>query len=345
MPKNIIETLNERMPNLLNISDETYEALFGKVDFTPNVPIVDSEDYGCGAIVNELEYLRGYIDRMSATVDIDDMEGSLLDSVLEFFSHLQRIWDETDANFLNRFHALIRRGANPRWMTIWSMVDVFSYFFAKTDIYPIENYVETNLLLNGGFEDGSGNVFTNWTKSESGSSVIVEATGGDEFVNDRAAEYQIDSSNNEASLSQTKNSVAQGNYKIDFFYWDDGNCPDDDVITVEITRSSDSYYWDFAGSWQSGAIGVDIAKKGISKYTYWSAYVYQESGSPENITIKIKNKGTTGTAYEFRIDEVNFGEWKDYPSFKLLVVVDITAGPGDLVLWNGSEDDNLIDRG
>jgi hypothetical protein len=346
MSKNIIDLLNKRMPKLLNVNEELYEALFGKVDFTPLIPIAKSEDYQCGAIANELEYLRSYIDFMSATNDVENAEGELLELMIAFMVDLIRIWDETDDDLRNRLYALIRRQSNVRWMTIWSMIDVFSYFFSKDDIYPVENYVETNLLLNGGFEDGSGNNFDNWTKYESGSSVIVEATGGDEFIGDRAAEYQIDSSNSLAYLDQTINTVAQGNYKIDLFYWDDGLAPGDYVIRVSIIRGSDNWYWNFTNNtWQSGMTGALIPKKGISKYTYWGAYVYQENGTPENITVRIARGGGGGAAYKFRIDEVNFGEWKDHPSFKLLTVVDILAGPGDLNLWNGSGEDNLMDRG
>jgi len=343
--KDIIETLNDRMPKLINISDEIYESLFGKLNFVPNTPIAESDDFQCGAICNELEYLRGYIDRMSATINIDNMTGTLLDTVVEFFTHLIRIWDETDTNLLNRFYALIRRNANPRWVTIWSMIDAFSYFFDKGSIYAVENYVETNLLLNGGFEEGSGDTFTNWTKYELGSSVVVEASGGDEFVEDRAAEFQVDSSNSMLYLEQTVNNIAQGHYKVDLFYWDDGLAPGDNVIRMSIIRSSDSYFWDFAGNWQSGMTGALLPKLGISGYTYWSAYVYQENGTPENITVRITRGGGGGAAYKFRTDEVNFGVWKDYPSFKLLIVVDVEAGPKDLVLWNGSKEDNLMDRG
>ena len=338
----IIDHLNAIMP--IDVTTKEYEAIFGKIIYTENIPIVTSSDYNSGAVANELEFLKRYISLVLTSLNINNAEDVYLEKVINFFSGLRRIFDEEDADLKNRFDALILRNGNTSWMTTWSMIDVFSYFFDKDNIYIIENYVETNLISNGGFEEGTGNVFTDWTKSESGSSVIIEATGGDEFIDDRAAEFQVDSSNNLVYLSQTVSSVAQGNYKVDLFYWDDGNCPDDDVITVEITRSSDGYYWDFDGNWQSGVIGKDIAIKGIVKYTYWSAYIYQESVSAENITIKIKNKGSTGTAYKFRIDEVNFGEWKDYPSFKLLIVVDILAGPNDLSLWAGSED-NLIDRG
>jgi hypothetical protein len=334
------------MPKLLNVSEELYEALFGKVDFTPLIPIAKSEDYQCGAIANELEYLRSYINYISGTNDMAVAEGELLELMIAFMADLVRIWDETDDDLRNRLYALIRRQSNVRWMTIWSMIDVFLYFFSADNIYPIENYVETNLLLNSGFEDGSGNNFDNWTKYESGTSVIVEAAGGDEFIGDRAAEYQIDSSNSLAYLDQTINSVAQGNYKIDLFYWDDGLAPGDYVIRVSIIRSSDSYYWNFTdNTWQAGMTGALIPKLGISKYTYWGGYVYQENGTPENIMVRIARGGGGGAAYKFRIDEVNFGEWKDHPSFKLLIVMDVLAGPIDLNLWNGSDEDNLMDRG
>jgi len=343
--KDIIEFVNRHMPSLLNVNEEIYHAMFGDINFVPLPEITKSADYQCGAIVNELEYLRAYINFMTS-MNVEIAEGKLLEIIIYFFTRIRRIWDETDDDLRNRFYSIIRREANKRWDTIWSIRDVFSYYFNKDDIYMIENYIETNLITNGGFEQGSGNNFTDWSKSESGSSVIVEAVGGDEFVGDRAAEFQIDSSNSAASLYRTKNGVDQGHYKLDLFYWDDGFCPADNVITIEITRSSDGYYWDFAGNWQSGATGKDLKKKGIIGYTYWGEYIYQEEVVAEDITLTIKNKGASGTAYKFRIDEVNFGEWKNYPSFKVLVLTDFSSEIGDyVVLWNGSEDDNLMDRG
>jgi len=345
MSKNIIELINRNMSAFLDIDEEVYRAMFGKVNFTPLSIITKSADYQCGAIVNELEYLRAYINFMTS-MDVEIAEGKLLEIIIYFFTRIKRIGDETDSNLRNRFYSIIRRKDNKRWMSKWAVKDIFSYFFNENNIYIIENYIETNLLLNGGFEEGSGNSFTNWTKSESGSSVIVEATGGDEFIEDRAAEYQVDSSNSAVSLYQTKNSVAQGDYKVDLFYWDDGLCPADDVITIEITRSSDGYYWDFDGKWQSGAVGKDLEKTGVSGYIYWGDYIYQESVAAENITITVKNKGASGTAYKFRIDEVNFGEWKDYPSLKVLIVTDFDPEVGGyIVIWNGSKEDNLMDRG
>ena len=74
MSKSIIELLNRRMPTLLNIRNEIYESFVGKVDFTPNSPITKSSDYQCGAIANELEYLKGYIDYVTANIDVETME-------------------------------------------------------------------------------------------------------------------------------------------------------------------------------------------------------------------------------------------------------------------------------
>ena len=636
MPKDILETLNERMPALVDISDEVYEALFGKINFVPNSLIATSDDYQCGAICNELEYLRGYINRMSASTNIDNMEGTLLDTIVDFFTHLVRIWDETDANLLNRFHALIRRKANPRWMTTWSMMDAFSYFFDKASIYLIENYIETDLSANGDFEQGSGDTFTSWNKTEAGSSVIVNIvdawwlqltspfgsssiraviynesaswvavglegkigtsedgitwvlitnpsgsvqlediayngtslwviagltqtvmsspdsitwtkrnvaggvnffsiahnqdsgvdglwvltgssgkvftspnaidwtsrsnpfgtsgiegvayngvdlwvivgfggklstspdgitwsalkttptadslyevahnhlTGGsalwvavgyngliitssdgntwtqrtssfgtsiitsvaydsiaDEWIavgddgkmassldgiswaqlespfgtsdvfgiaiginrsiavgqagkiadarrklgfsGSRAPEFQIDSSNSNASLDQTISSVAAGDYKIAFFYEDNGLCPDDNLIYLTVQRSGDSYYYNFtANQWQAGAAGKYFEAQG-GGYKYGS--VYLSNADTRDLTFTLVNAGASGTAYKFRIDLFKFGIWKDYPSFKLLIKVDIQPGPGDLALWNGSTEDNLMDRG
>ncbi|KKL74400.1 hypothetical protein LCGC14_2065250, partial [marine sediment metagenome] len=214
----IIDHLNAIMP--IDVTTKEYEAIFGKIIYTENIPIVTSSDYNSGAVANELEFLKRYISLVLTSLNINNAEDVYLEKVINFFSGLRRIFDEEDADLKNRFDALILRNENTSWMTIWSMIDVFSYFFNKDNIYIIENYVETNLISNGGFEEGTGNVFTDWTKSESGSSVIVEAAGGDEFIDDRAAEFQVDSFNSNISLSQTVSNVAQGNYKVDLFYWD-----------------------------------------------------------------------------------------------------------------------------
>ena len=341
MSTRIIDQINALIS--MNKTSEEYEAIFGKDVYTSNIPIVQSSDYNSGAIANELEFLRGYIDLVIDSLNIDNSSGVFLEKLVYFFLRLSRIFDEEDSDLKNRFNALIIRNANESWMTKWCVLDVFSYYFSSNVLYIIENYIETDLLLNGDFEDGTGNVFTNWTKSESGTSVIVEAIGGDEFADDRAAEFQVDSSNSLIYLTQTINSIAQGDYKIELFYWDDGNCPVDDVIEIGITRSSDGYYWDFDSSWQSAPIYEGISKITGSRYESWGKYIYQESVSAENITIELRRAGSSGTAYEFRLDNVKFGVWQTYPSIKVLIVLEGTAG-GYLSAWPG-DIDNLIDRG
>ena len=335
----IIELINRRMPQDINKTGEEYKAVFGKTPFTPNVPIVTSADYNCGAIANELEYQRAFLDYLFSCFDVDNAEGDYLEKITNFFLDLKRIWNETDVNLQKRFYALIRRKSNPRWDTNWAIADMFSYFFATNKIIIEENYIETDLLLNGGFENRTGDDFDSWTEAQAGSSTVTADTT-QPFEQGTCAYFQIDSSNSGASISQTFNSVAAGNYKLCLFHRDDGNCPTDYPLKVSVQRSGDSYYYNFdENTWQSGAVYKQFGKATDYKY----GYAYINNADLRNLTVKIENDGASGTAYAFKVDRVMFGLWQDYPSIKVIVI--FTQQSGDFIsLWLG-DDDNLIDRG
>lgn len=620
----IIDEINALMP--INITSEEYEAIFGKTVYTENDPITESADYNCGAIANELEFLRGFIDFVIDSLNVNNASGVFLEKIIYFFTQLQKIFDEEDENLKIRFDSLILRNGNLSWMTGWCIKDVFGYYFDRETIYVINNFIETSLFVNGDLEQGSGDLFTSWNKTEAGSSVIINVVnawwiqvsnpfgtdkirgiesngsalwvavgennklatsidgetwiqrvssftenirciaynglnlwvaasewgelatspdginwiqrtssfGSDDiyrvahnqsnlwvavgwggklatssdgitwnqetssfgstniygiayngidmwvavglsgklatssdgvnwnqetssfgstaifsiahngsnlwvavgasgklatspdgvnwtqrtssfgsttiedvaydlantewtivgssgklatstdgitwilgissfgtddiyniasglytsvicgklgkmatarrslaFSGQRAAEFQIDSSNNNASLDQTVTGVVAGDYKIAFFYSDDDKCPDDNLIYLEVQRSGDNYYYNFDNNlFEVGATGKYFEKIG-SKYQY--GYVYLNNPDTRDLTFTIANAGDTGIAYNFRIDLIKFGIWQDYPSVKVFIK-SVGVYGGFSSLWLGDED-NLMDRG
>lgn len=338
----IIDIINNKMAQLVNRDGVTYKAIVGTPIYTENDPIETSADYNCGAIANEFELLRAYIDQLMSYFDIESAEEVYLEILADFLLGLERIFDEEDDDLRNRLCAYLRRDDNPRWMPIWSMMDIFSYFFDAANIYYEENYIEVDLISNGGFEDYTSPNFDDWTKSESGTSTITQETGvGNMFQDLACAKYSIDSSNSAAYLTQTMNGVAAGDYKVSFWYKDDGNCPDDDVTKISVQRSSDSKYYQWDGTWDTGEVFKEFPKS-----TSWIlGYAYIDNEGTENLTLKIQNAGATGTAYVFYIDRCMLGEWKTYPSFKLLLVFSTKQGAYS-ILWESEDgEDNLMDRG
>ena len=194
------------------------------------------------------------------------------------------------------------------------------------------------MILHGGFEDYSAPNFTSWTKAEAGSSTVTQETTI-MFEDLASAKFSIDSSNSAASLAQTQNGVTAGDYKIGFWYKDDGDCPDDNVVKISVQRSGDSFYYQWDGTWLVGS-----AFKEFPKSTDWAlAYAYISNADLRDLTFKIENAGASGTAYIFYVDRCMFGTWKTYPSYKLLLLFTMEVGEY-ANLWEG-DIDNLIDRG
>lgn len=341
MSENIIDQLNNRIGSFINKNDVTYQALIGKTPFTQNVPIVTSSDYNCGAIANELELLKAFIIYVISSFDFQNAETELLEIIIGSFTEFKRIYNETDADFRIRFQAYMQRNSNTRWMTIWSLIDLFSYFFDKDNIYYEENYVETNLVENFDFEVATGDDFDNWTESMSGTSTITKNTANS-FTGNNAAKFIVDASGSNASITQTINSIVSGNYKFCFWYFDDGTCPVDDVVKITVRRSGDNYYWNFDDEvWQVG-----IAYKSFAKSSTWKyAWAWINNTGTYNLTISIMNNSTSaGTSHAFYIDRVQFGVWQNYPSVKLIIVFEGQSVQGNMSVFPGSWD-NLIYRG
>ena len=57
----LIDTFNKAVSDAIDKNDNTYTSLIGSEDFTPEPVIDESSDFNCGALCNELEYLRTVI--------------------------------------------------------------------------------------------------------------------------------------------------------------------------------------------------------------------------------------------------------------------------------------------
>ena len=305
------------MPSFLNKITQEYEAIFGKENFTPISPIETSQDFQCGAMANELEYARGFCDYVIRTGIIDNLYGSYLEKVVDFFTGLKRIPLESDESLRNRFKVLCIRQFNPSWITSWMIKDVFSYFFDQDIIYLIENMISDEFITDGGFENND----PLWISSSSGSSVFSR-NSSDHFVGNYCGEFSIDSSGSNCSLSQTlASSIPAGYYQFSFFVSYDGNLTlQEEMAKVSIIRSSDGYYYNFSDwSWQAApTYWVVDRPTEINAYQLKQAYV--NLISPDNLTIKIENYGSSTEAHKFWIDRIQFGTQLEYPSVKVLLI-------------------------
>lgn len=305
-----IAQLNEYTPTNFHKMTEEYLAIFGNEDFTPNDPIVTSSDFNCGAIANELEYVKGFCDYLTRSNTIDDFSDVYLDRIVKFFIGLKRKLGQTDEFIRLLFRALCIRHVNDSWCAKWILIDVFSYFFPEETLWIMENYVEDDLLTDGSFEIGGY-----WTEYESGSST-VDINSNEVFEHTFAAEFTVDNVGSICYLQQTMSSVPQGNYMLSFFRKDDDTV--DSPFKVYITRSSDGYYYEFDSfTWQAASTYLLIDKTNSTRFESISRFV--KVVGTDDITIRFESNDAYSVQYNFWIDKVCFGTKLPYPTIKLLI--------------------------
>jgi hypothetical protein len=329
----VIEDLNWVMPTSLDKTTDEYIAIFGNEAFTPISPIEESSDFQCGGVANELEYVKGFIDYITRTNDLDDFQGTYLEKIIYWFTGLTRWFQETDASFIHRFKALVERGGNLSWITTWMLRDVFEYFFEQ-DIYVIENYVLDELILDGSFETDPA---TNWPISTTGGSAIA-FVAHDMFYGMQCAEFAVDTIGSDCYMQQTVLAVPLGNYVFSFATKDD-RAITGDLFKVILQRSSDSYYYNFTTmTWQAGATYKTIIQNASTKYEFQQSFIVVDAGTAgDDLTFTFENIGGTSMAYKFYIDKVSFGTMLDYPSVKLVLIDENLAG-GFMSGWSGGAD-------
>ena len=173
-----ISEVNENILTKILKSDEFYQALWGKEDFTPNPVITTPDDYNCGAITNQLEYIYAFIREMTG-MSLDTLPEPYIDIVVYFFTGLKRFTDEADLDLIRRMESLIVREADwrsERFGTPWDIKNVFSYYLDRSLLYYIPNAVLTDLLINGDFENI---IAGEWVFSPSGDRSIGNSFDGD----------------------------------------------------------------------------------------------------------------------------------------------------------------------
>lgn len=154
---NIIDIFNSTVSDAVNKSSEFYETFIGKVDFMPEVTIVEPDDIKCGALCNELEFARLVSTYYVQALSLIGAEAEELEDFTTAFIDLPRRGDvESDATYRDRFRFIITEKANKRRTTKWAILDALSYFVDASQVQLIEIFNSSNLYFQVRF-DGAVN--------------------------------------------------------------------------------------------------------------------------------------------------------------------------------------------
>jgi hypothetical protein len=148
---------------------------------------------------------------------------------------------------------------------------------------------DVNLLLNSAFSEGTGDVFTSWTTTTSGSAIavswalytLIDATGYR-----RACTLATYATGEASYLSQTVSTVGGKKLYARVFYKNGGAVDD---LVIRIQRSDDSTYWrESDGSWQAGAVDNPISpKSGVVGSNRWVSKQLDLSAATTNLTVSV----------------------------------------------------------
>lgn len=341
-----IEEVNEQILSKLLKSDEFYEALWGKEEFTPNETIELPNDYNCGALANPLEYVYQFI-REITEGELHDLEEPYIDIVVYFFTGLKRFPGEGNTDLVRRMESLLVREdewRSERFGTPWDIMNVFSYYLDKSLLFYIPNHVVTDLLTNGDFEDPIG---SEWTILPSGDRSTEDAftgtykldfTGFDSayqtvavfggayilncFVKPLAGPPEGFASMWEDSETAYQNASYSDQ---DFMLSSGGSAPvgELDVFNLVVQRDSDNKFYNIATEeWSVSGPTNTFTMEG-DQYTLAEFFIVTDGNY--NITIKFEK------IVDFLLDHVEFGD-KLYPAFELLYL-DVGLAVGFSSMW------------
>jgi len=294
----IIESLNEKMPSFVNKEDEFYMALFGDPDRDPLATISGSSDFNSGAIANELEYLRAYVELVTKTDDVKNQAGKILDKTIEFFSGIGRYYNEEDANYRNRFLALVSRNNDMVFGTKWNMIDVFKYFFPNSGIFVIENAAESSILVNGDFED---DLAGEWNFGGGAIRVSEESLS-------KKYSLRFTAAGDSAWQDVT---CAAGTYFVNLFAR--GAAASAAAYGIKVQRLSDNYFWNEAtGTWAAAEV---VNARGVgTAFAEDSLFFVLPAAGSVRITFAAM---AASTVY---LDKLEVGLKNAYPVFKMLII-------------------------
>ncbi len=125
----MIETVNRAISSAINKQNADYMALFGNPEFIPEVEVTKSSDFKCGALANELEYLRSVSEYYARSFAIDTATDENLDALLNAFIDIpRRNRGEPDDTYRKRFRTIVNQSLNYRRGTKWAIMDALKYF-------------------------------------------------------------------------------------------------------------------------------------------------------------------------------------------------------------------------
>lgn len=134
----MIRVWNTNISNEVNRDDAFYKVWIGQDPFTPESTIVASDDYNCGAICNELEFVRLVSNYYVESLSVDKAEDEeLQDLILAFVDMPRRNQLEADATYRLRYKFVVVEKANRRRTTRWAILDAINYFIADMDTVQV----------------------------------------------------------------------------------------------------------------------------------------------------------------------------------------------------------------
>lgn len=305
-----IKEVNAQMLDGINKNDQGYQALWGKEDFTPEETIEDANDYNCGAICNQLEYLTDKTVEYT-TQEIDELPSDTLELFARFFLDTYKRGNEDNPALINRIRAVLERDGlfqSPAWGTPWDIKNVLSYFLDRNYLFYVPNYIITDIMVNGGFDSP---ISTEWNILPSGDRSLLNTFSGQyklDFASFTSADQDI--------------SVVEGSYILNAFYKSPST---GNALKIIIQRDSDSYYYDAdTMTWGVSLVENIIVATQTTKYELIELFVI--SAGTDTINIKFEK------ILDILLDHIEFG-LKLYPYYQI-IYVDVTgASPEFASMW------------
>lgn len=149
--------------------------------------------------------------------------------------------------------------------------------------------LDTNLLLNSAFREGTGDTFTSWTPTTTGAAIVVQwqlytliASPGWQ----RAVQIATYGSGQAAYISQAVSAVGGKKLFVRVFYKDGGAV---DRMAYRVQRSDDSSYWrDSDQTWQGTAIDNPITPAtGVLASLMHVSKLLDMTGLTTNVTVSV----------------------------------------------------------
>lgn len=305
-----ITEVNSQILDGINKNDQGYQALWGKEEFLPEETIENANDYNCGAICNQLEYINKKVIEYT-TQDINELPSDSLELFARFFLDTYKRGNESNSDLINRINAVLERNGlfqSLCWGTPWDIKNVLSYFLDRNYLWYVPNYIITNLIVNGDF---SSEIDTEWSILPSGDRSILDTFSGS---------YKLDFSG--FTSAEQEVNVIEGSYILHAFYKSPST---GNALKIIIQRDSDSYYYDFlTKAWGSSLVENIIVATQTTKYELIEKFVISEGS--DTINIKFEK------VFDILLDRVEFG-LKEYPYYEIIYVDVYGASPMFASMW------------